>query len=153
MSKQVVSTTQAPGASGPYSQGIVANGFMFVAGQIAVVPGTKDFVAGGIKEQTAQVLNNLKAILEAGGKQSDPLIALVTALEIEGPTVRIIDMLEDGLDAATQEAHEVQRGLVRPMKVFQEDQSQRVRWRDLLEQTGKQLLTRPVVILDITTLL
>jgi enamine deaminase RidA (YjgF/YER057c/UK114 family) len=62
MSKQVVATTQAPGAAGPYSQGIVANGFMFVAGQIGVVPGTKDFVAGGIKEQTAQVLNNLKAI-------------------------------------------------------------------------------------------
>ena len=74
MSKQVVATTQAPGAAGPYSQGIVANGFMFVAGQIAVVPGTKDFVAGGIKEQTAQVLNNLKAILEAGGSSLDKIV-------------------------------------------------------------------------------
>jgi 2-iminobutanoate/2-iminopropanoate deaminase len=74
MSKQVVATNQAPGASGPYSQGIVANGFLFVAGQIAVVPGTKDFVAGGIKEQTAQVLNNVKAILEAGGSSLDKIV-------------------------------------------------------------------------------
>jgi len=74
MDKKVVATTQAPGASGPYSQGIIANGFLFVAGQIAVVPGTKDFVVGGIKEQTAQVLNNLKAILEAGGSSMDKIV-------------------------------------------------------------------------------
>ncbi len=74
MSKQVVATDKAPGASGPYSQGIAANGFLFVAGQIAVVPGTKDFVAGGIKEQTAQVLNNVKAILEAGGSSMDKIV-------------------------------------------------------------------------------
>ena len=74
MDKKVVATPQAPGASGPYSQGIIANGFLFVAGQIAVVPGTKDFVAGGLKEQTAQVLNNLKAILEAGGSSMDKIV-------------------------------------------------------------------------------
>ncbi len=74
MSKQVVATNNAPGAGGPYSQGIVANGFIFVSGQIAVVPGTKDFVAGGIKEQTAQVLNNIKAVLEAGGSSMDKVV-------------------------------------------------------------------------------
>ncbi len=74
MSKQVVATNNAPGAGGPYSQGIVANGFIFVSGQIAVIPGTKDFVAGGIKEQTAQVMNNLKAILEAGGSSMDKVV-------------------------------------------------------------------------------
>ncbi len=74
MSKKVVATDKAPGALGPYSQGIVANGFLFVSGQIAVVPGTKDFVAGGIKEQTAQVLSNVKAILEAGGSGMDKIV-------------------------------------------------------------------------------
>lgn len=74
MSKQVVATDNAPGAGGPYSQGIVANGFVFVSGQIAVIPGTKDFVAGGIKEQTAQVMNNIKAILEAGGSSMDKVV-------------------------------------------------------------------------------
>ena len=74
MSKQVVASDKAPAASGPYSQGIIANGFVFVAGQIALVPGTKDFVAGGIKEQTQQVLSNLKAILEAGGSSMDKIV-------------------------------------------------------------------------------
>ena len=74
MSKQVIATDNAPGAGGPYSQGIIANGFVFVSGQIAVVPGTKDFVAGGIKEQTLQTLNNLKAILEAGGSSMDKIV-------------------------------------------------------------------------------
>lgn len=74
MSKQVIATDNAPGAGGPYSQGIVANGFVFVSGQIAVIPGTKDFVAGGIKEQTAQVMNNIKAILEAGGSSMDKVV-------------------------------------------------------------------------------
>ena len=69
-----VKTDHAPAAIGAYSQGIIANGFLFVAGQIAVVPPTKDFVAGGIKEQTAQVLNNLKAILEAGGSSMDKIV-------------------------------------------------------------------------------
>ena len=68
MSKQIISTRQAPAAIGPYSQGIVTReGFVFTAGQIAIVPASGEIVAGGVKEQTRQVLENLKAILEAGG--------------------------------------------------------------------------------------
>ena len=74
MSKQVIATNNAPGAAGPYSQGIIANGFVFVSGQLAVVPGTKDLVAGGIKEQTIQTLSNVKAILEAGGSSMDKIV-------------------------------------------------------------------------------
>ena len=74
MDKQVVATDKAPGAAGPYSQGIIANGFVFVSGQIALVPGTKDLVAGGIKEQTTQVMNNIKAILEASGSSMDKVV-------------------------------------------------------------------------------
>jgi DNA-binding transcriptional MerR regulator len=51
-----------------------------------------------------RVRHSVDMILQAGGKQSDPLMALVTALETQGPTVQIIDMLEDGLDEPTQEA-------------------------------------------------
>ncbi|MEZ4668597.1 MAG: Rid family detoxifying hydrolase [Anaerolineae bacterium] len=74
MSKQVVATDQAPSAVGPYSQGIIANGFLFAAGQVAFIPGTKDIVQGGIKEQTERVLNNVKAILEAGGTSLDKVV-------------------------------------------------------------------------------
>jgi 2-iminobutanoate/2-iminopropanoate deaminase len=62
-----IETEAAPAAIGPYSQAIVANGFVFASGQIPIDPATGEFVSGGIEEQTAQVLRNLKAVLEAAG--------------------------------------------------------------------------------------
>lgn len=67
MSKKVISTSSAPNAVGPYSQAIRSGGFLFTAGQIALDPSTQQMVAPGIKEQTRQVLENQKAILEAAG--------------------------------------------------------------------------------------
>jgi 2-iminobutanoate/2-iminopropanoate deaminase len=67
MDRSVISTPAAPAAIGPYSQAIRAAGFVFTAGQVALVPGTKELAPGGAKEQTRQVLQNLKAILEAAG--------------------------------------------------------------------------------------
>ncbi len=62
-----ISTTHAPAAIGPYSQGIVANGFLFTAGQIALDPATGKIVDGGIVEQTERVMQNLQQVLEAAG--------------------------------------------------------------------------------------
>ena len=67
MSKAVIATDKAPAAIGPYSQGVRAGNLVFTAGQIALDPATKQVVAPGITEQTARVLENLKAILEASG--------------------------------------------------------------------------------------
>ena len=67
MPKQVIATENAPAAVGAYSQGIIANGFVFTAGQIPLVPGTKEFAKGGIKEQTRQSMENIKGVLEASG--------------------------------------------------------------------------------------
>lgn len=67
MSKVVVHTEQAPGAVGPYSQAIIANGMVFTAGQVPLIPGTKSLIEGGIQEQTRQALQNVKAVLEAAG--------------------------------------------------------------------------------------
>jgi 2-iminobutanoate/2-iminopropanoate deaminase len=67
MTKTVIATNSAPGAIGPYSQGIRVGSLVFTAGQIALDPATGQVVAPGIAEQTAQVMENLKAILEAGG--------------------------------------------------------------------------------------
>jgi 2-iminobutanoate/2-iminopropanoate deaminase len=64
MSRTVVVTEKAPAAIGPYSQGIRVGNLVFTAGQIALDPATQQVVAGGIKEQTTRVLENLKAILE-----------------------------------------------------------------------------------------
>lgn len=65
--RQIVQTKRAPDAIGPYSQAVIANGFVFTSGQIPIDPATGQFVAGGIAEQTQQVLKNLTAVLEAAG--------------------------------------------------------------------------------------
>ncbi len=65
--KQIVETKAAPGAIGPYSQAVVANGIVYTSGQIPLDPRTGEFVPGGIAEQTEQVLRNLTAVLEAAG--------------------------------------------------------------------------------------
>ena len=68
MIRQPILTKNAPAPIGPYSQAIVAKGKMiFTAGQVAIVPSTGEIVAGDIKAQTKQVLENVKSILEAGG--------------------------------------------------------------------------------------
>lgn len=71
---QVVSTAGAPKAIGPYSQGLVAHGFVFTAGQIALDPASGEVVPGGIAEQTARVLENLGAILAAAGSGLDRVV-------------------------------------------------------------------------------
>jgi 2-iminobutanoate/2-iminopropanoate deaminase len=74
MSREVVHTNHAPGAVGPYSQAIIANGFVYTAGQAALVPGTKTLREGGIREQTQQTLDNIKAILEAAGTSMENVV-------------------------------------------------------------------------------
>lgn len=65
--KQIIATEQAPRAIGPYSQAVRAGNLLFVSGQIPIDPATGEFVAGGIVEQTEQVLRNLSAVFEASG--------------------------------------------------------------------------------------
>ena len=64
--KQIISTPNAPQAIGPYSQAVEANGFVFVSGQIPIVPATGQ-MPNGIEAQTEQVMRNIGAILEAAG--------------------------------------------------------------------------------------
>ncbi|HOI33068.1 MAG: RidA family protein [Bacteroidales bacterium] len=65
--KKVISTTNAPGAIGPYSQAIEANGMIFISGQVPINPATGKVVEGDITAQTEQVMKNLEAILKAAG--------------------------------------------------------------------------------------
>jgi 2-iminobutanoate/2-iminopropanoate deaminase len=65
MPLDIVATTGAPKAIGPYSQAVVTNGFLFSAGQVALDPATGELVTGGIAEQTARALGNLGAVLAA----------------------------------------------------------------------------------------
>ena len=67
MNLKYVTTEQAPAAIGPYSQAIIANGFLFTAGQIALDPATGHIVEGGVAEQTERVMTNLGAVLASAG--------------------------------------------------------------------------------------
>jgi 2-iminobutanoate/2-iminopropanoate deaminase len=62
-----VSSDEAPKAIGPYSQGVIANGFLYTAGQVALDPATGNIVPGDVKAQTARVMENLQAVLKAAG--------------------------------------------------------------------------------------
>ncbi|HEX8735628.1 MAG TPA: RidA family protein [Pyrinomonadaceae bacterium] len=65
--KEIISTENAPGAIGPYSQAVKTGNMVFLSGQIPIDPQTGEFVSGGVAEQTGQVLKNLSAVLEAAG--------------------------------------------------------------------------------------
>jgi 2-iminobutanoate/2-iminopropanoate deaminase len=67
MSKKVVQTGQAPEAIGPYSQAIQAGDFLFLSGQIPLDPKTGELVKGDIRNQTRQVLENIRGVLESQG--------------------------------------------------------------------------------------
>lgn len=74
MSRTVIHTDQAPAAIGPYSQAIIANGFVFCAGQTPLVPATMQLIEGGIAEQTHQVMRNIQAILTAAGTSFEHVV-------------------------------------------------------------------------------
>jgi 2-iminobutanoate/2-iminopropanoate deaminase len=74
MTKRSVKSDKAPAAIGPYSQAVLAEPFVFAAGQAGLDPATGALVAGGIEEQTRRVLDNLKAVLEAAGTSLDKAV-------------------------------------------------------------------------------
>ena len=69
-----ISTDAAPNAIGPYSQGTIANGFIYTAGQIALDPATMEVVPGDVKAQTERVMANLTAVLAAAGSDLSKVV-------------------------------------------------------------------------------
>ena len=74
MKKEVIFTDKAPKAIGPYSQAVKTGDFLFISGQIPVDPSTGDLIVGDIQQETLQVLENLKAILEEAGGSLDQVV-------------------------------------------------------------------------------
>jgi 2-iminobutanoate/2-iminopropanoate deaminase len=81
MSRTIISTDGAPAAIGPYSQGVRVGNLIFTAGQIPLDPATQQVVSSGITEQTTQVLENLKAILEEGGSSLSRVVKATVYLK------------------------------------------------------------------------
>lgn len=80
MSTQAVSSPKAPAAIGPYSQAIRAGGFLFCSGQIALDPATGELVPGDVRVQTERVMQNLGAVLAAGGSGWDRVVKVTIFL-------------------------------------------------------------------------
>ncbi len=87
--KKIISTKTAPNAVGPYSQAVVANGFLFASGQIALDPATNQIVEGDIEVQTERVLQNLTAVLAAAGTSMDRVVKTTVFLKDMGAFARM----------------------------------------------------------------
>lgn len=79
--REVIATSQGPQAIGPYSQAIRANGFLFVSGQIALRPDTKELIEGDVRQQTERVMLNLKGIVEAAGSSMEKVVKTTVYLK------------------------------------------------------------------------
>ena len=94
--KDVVLTPRGPKPIGPYSQAVKANGFLFVSGQVALDPQTGEFAGTDVRQQTERVMENLKAILEAG-------LAIPHAIKVIGAgNVHYSDLLRVPLSTVDQ---------------------------------------------------
>jgi len=81
MENRSILTINAPNPIGPYSQAIVAHDFIFTAGQVPIDPASGKIVEGDIQKQTRQVLENIQAILEAGGSSMDRVVKCTVYLK------------------------------------------------------------------------
>ena len=97
--RNVVATSGAPAAIGPYSQGIVAGGLLFVSGQIPLDSRTGQMVSGGIEEQVAKVLENLNVILESAGSSLGKVVRTTVYLTDLGEFPRMNDVYRRFFDA------------------------------------------------------
>lgn len=89
MSKTIVSTPNAPGAIGPYSQAVIAGGFLFASGQIPLDPTTGEMVQGDIEQQTERVMLNLQGVLNAAGLSFSNVVRCTIFLTNLGDFARV----------------------------------------------------------------
>jgi 2-iminobutanoate/2-iminopropanoate deaminase len=87
--KEIISTENAPGAIGPYSQAVKTGNMIFCSGQIPIDPKTGEFVSDNVAEQTVQVLKNLSAVLEAAGASLNDVVKTTVFLADMGDFVEM----------------------------------------------------------------
>ena len=92
MNKEAITSKQAPGAIGPYSQAIRAGYTLFLSGQIGLDPSTGQLVEG-IEAQTHQVFRNLRAVMQAGGGELDDIVKVSVMLADLGDFAKVNDIM------------------------------------------------------------
>ncbi|HXF76653.1 MAG TPA: RidA family protein [Methylomirabilota bacterium] len=100
MNKAIVATDKAPKAIGPYVQAVKVGDLIYTAGQIPLDPSTGNLVEGDIAAQTRRVLENLKAVLEAGGSSLDRVVKATVFLKNIGDFAAMNEVYAEYLGAA-----------------------------------------------------
>ena len=95
MTKEIISTENAPQAIGPYSQAVKTGNLIFISGQIPLNPSTGDLVSGSIEDEANQVLKNLKSICEAGGYSLDDAVKITIFLTDLGNFTIVNDVMKE----------------------------------------------------------
>ena len=95
MPKEIISTTNAPQAIGPYSQAVKTDNLMFISGQIPMDPATGNLVEGSIEDEANQVLKNLKSICEAAGYSLDDAVKITIFLTDLGNFAVVNDVMKE----------------------------------------------------------
>ena len=95
MTKEIISTKNAPQAIGPYSQAVKAGNLMFISGQIPLDPETSDLVSQSIEDQAKQVLDNVKSICEAAGCSLDDIVKISIFLTDLSNFAVVNDMMKE----------------------------------------------------------
>ena len=95
MTKEIISTKNAPQAIGPYSQAVKAGNLMFISGQIPLDPETGDLVSQSIEDQAKQVLENVKSICEAAGCSLDDIVKISIFLTDLSNFAVVNDMMKE----------------------------------------------------------
>ena len=100
MPNRTIDTANAPKAIGPYSQGVIAAGLLFTAGQIALDPATGTIVDGDVSAQTRRVLANLEAILSAAGARWSDVVKTTVYLQDMGDFAKVNEVYAEVLGSA-----------------------------------------------------
>jgi 2-iminobutanoate/2-iminopropanoate deaminase len=89
MEKTIISTKDAPAAVGPYSQAVQVGDLIYTAGQLGIVPGTKEFAGPDVESQTRQALKNIEAVLKVGGACMNHVVKTTVFLQDIGEFARM----------------------------------------------------------------
>ena len=117
MANQIISTDSAPRPAGAYSQGVQWEGLVFTAGQVGIDPSTGQPVQGGVREQTRQVLQNVKAILEAAGSDLSLVIKTTCFLADIADFRAFNEVYQEFFPSDPPARSTIQAGLVSPWVV------------------------------------
>lgn len=98
--KKVIATENAPAAIGPYSQAVQVGNMLFASGQLGIDPSTGNFVEGGVKEQTIQAFENVKAILVEAGYSIDEVVKTTVFLAEMGDFAVMNEVYASQFDGA-----------------------------------------------------